>query len=43
VLVKGFEDESVIKNPTILVNVKECYRMEKSDFLQTNTLKASST
>lgn len=22
-LVKGFEDESVIKNPTVLVNVKE--------------------
>lgn len=23
-LVKGFEDESVIKNPSVLVNVKEC-------------------
>lgn len=44
-LVKSFEDESVIKNPTVLVNVKECVITLKIRFpvLQTSTLKAAST
>lgn len=44
-LVKGFEDESVIKNPTVLVNVKECVITLTIRFpvLQTSTLKAGST
>lgn len=44
-LLKGFEDESVIKNPTVLVNVKECVITLKIRFpvLQTNILKAAST
>jgi hypothetical protein len=45
VLAKGFEDESVIKNLTVLVNVKECVITLKIRFAvpQTSTLKASST
>lgn len=43
-LVKGFEDESVIKNPAV-VTVKKCVITLKIRFLvlQTSTLKAAST
>lgn len=42
-LVKGFEDESVIKNPTVLVNVKKCVITLKIRFLvlQTQHIKGS--